>query len=88
MDLKKQVFFQLLIIKKRQLIPIVVKIVITQSEIINRLDLRTRIYSDCFSGYRETDFERLGYLLHRVNHSIWLGMGLLHKILLKGFGHA
>ena len=39
---------------------------------------KTRIYSDCFSVYQANDFEEMGYILHRVNHSVWFGQGLFH----------
>ena len=55
---------------KEHIIPIILKNVITQKENINRLDLRTRAFSDCFYIYQEKYFERFGYLLHKVNHSI------------------
>ena len=40
--------------------------------------LNTRIYSDCFASYQPGDFQNLGYVLKRVNHSIWFGYGLFH----------
>ena len=33
----------------------------------------TRIYSDCFQSYQINDFNNCGYILNRVNHSLWLG---------------
>ena len=31
----------------------------------------TRIYSDCFQSYQINDFNNCGYILNRVNHSVW-----------------
>ena len=46
---------------------------------VNNDDFKTRIYSDFFaSWYQEADFRRLGYFLHKVNHSVWFGQGLFH----------
>ena len=30
------------------------------------------------------DFNRLGYILYRVNHSIWFGLGLFHTNSIEG----
>ena len=46
--------------------------------------LNTRIYSDCFASYQPSDFQNLGYLLKRVNHSIWFGYGLFHTNNVEG----
>ena len=62
---------------KENLLPIVGKNVHTVNNSIDGIYFR-RVYSDCFSAYREQDFEGLGYLLHRVNHSIWFGRGMFH----------
>lgn len=70
--------------RKENLIPIVVKNVHTEINYIDGIDFRTRVYSDCFSAYREEDFENLGYLLNRVNHSIWFGRGLFHTNTVEG----
>ena len=40
--------------------------------------IKTRIYSDCYSSYQVNDFKDMGYLLKRVNHSIWFGYGLFY----------
>ena len=37
-----------------------------------------RVYSDCWSAYNEIEFKNEGYILHRVNHSVWFGSGLFH----------
>ena len=44
----------------------------------------TIIYKDYFSIYQELDFNRLGYFLYRVNHSIWLGQGLFYTNSIEG----
>ena len=31
-----------------------------------------------FTVYQELDFNRLGYILYQVNHSIWFGQGLFN----------
>ena len=69
---------------KENLLPIVIKNVHTVNNYIDGIDFRTRVYSDCFSAYREQDFEGLGYLLHRVNHSIWFGRGMPHTNTFEG----
>ena len=37
---------------------------------INLDNPATRIYTDCFTSYQELDFNNLGYILLRVNHSV------------------
>lgn len=34
--------------------------------------------------YTENDFNEIEFLLHRVNHSIWFGQGLLHINIVEG----
>ena len=52
---------------------------------VNNDDFKTRIYSDFFaSWYQEADFRRLGYFLHKVNHSVWFGQGLFHTNTMEG----
>ena len=38
----------------------------------------TGIYSDSFETYQVSDFNNLGYILHKVNHSIGFGHGEYH----------
>ena len=45
---------------------------------------KTRIYSDCYQTYQPVDFERMGYILKRINHSIWFGYGLMHTNTIEG----
>ena len=47
-------------------------------------ELTTRVYSDCFSTYRENDFAVMNYILHRVNHSIWFCSGSFHTNTVEG----
>ena len=53
-------------------------------EDIHKYSLCTRIYSDCWSAYQLSDFMDCGFLLHRVNHSLWLGSGLFHTNTVEG----
>ena len=69
---------------KEKILPIVKNNIYSyQSQIINNNDPdedfpATRIYTDCFPVYQESDFNRLGYILYGVNHSIWFGQGLFN----------
>ena len=42
--------------RKENLIPIIEQNVYTNAIPFNGLDLRTRVYSDCYVVYRESDF--------------------------------
>ena len=49
---------------------------------------KTRIYSDCLKPYQVSNFNVLGYILLRVNHSIWFGYGLFHTNTIESvWGH-
>lgn len=37
------------------------------------------IGSDSFTSYQVNNFKRLGFILKKVNHSIWFGYGLFHN---------
>ena len=37
-----------------------------------------------FSSYQKEDFKDLGFVLHRVNHSIWFGSGNFHTNNIEG----
>ena len=37
-----------------------------------------RIYSYCFAFYQPNTFLENGYILKRVNHSVWFGYGNFH----------
>ena len=43
----------------------------------NNINLPTRIYS-CFKSYQENDFNQIGFILHRINHSLWFVQGSFH----------
>ena len=44
----------------------------------------TRIYSYCFSFYQPNTFRENGYILKRVNHSVWFGYCNLHTNNIEG----
>ena len=44
----------------------------------------TRIYSDCFASYQPNTFRENGYILKRVNHSVWFGHGNFHTNNIEG----
>ena len=44
----------------------------------------TRIYSDCFASYQPNTFKQKGYILKRVNHSVWFGYGNFHTNNIEG----
>ena len=67
---------------KQKLLPIIKDNVITDSGEEDNLEeinsVKTRIFSDCFSSYQTNDFKDLGFILKKVNHSIWFGFGSFH----------
>ena len=69
---------------KEKLIPIIEQNVYTNAIPFNGLDMRTRVYSDYYAVQRESDFVDRGFLLHRVNHSVWFGFGLFHTNTVEG----
>ena len=76
--------------QKETLLPIVKKHVHTNSIRVNNnididdIDLPTRIYSDSFQSYQISDFNNLGYILHRINHSLWFAQGSFHTNNIEG----
>lgn len=70
--------------RKETLNPIIKKHVNTIPPINGNNEFQTRIYSDCFSSYRENDFNHMHYVLHRVNHSVWFGQGNFHTNTAEG----
>ena len=44
----------------------------------------TRIYSDCFNTYQKENFISKGYILYKVNHSVWFGKGTFHTNIIEG----
>ena len=71
-DKKTRVFCVLNNRTKENLLPIIERNVLT-NDTDNNLNLKTRIYSDSYASYQPNDFEERGYILHRVNHSVWFG---------------
>lgn len=79
---------------RESLLPIITKNISTVMDIkdnnynsveeIHNKCLSTRIYSDCWGAYQYSDFKNLGYLFHRVNHSIWFGRGHFHTNTIEG----
>ena len=81
---------------KENLLPIIKENIYTSNENENEenedsdennnlaISLKTRIYSDCYSVYQTNDFKDMGYILHRVNHSVWFGQGLFHTNSIEG----
>ena len=46
--------------------------------------VNTRVYSDMFASYQPNDFAQNGYILKKVNHSIWFGYGQFHTNTIEG----
>ena len=44
----------------------------------------TRIYTDSFQTYQISDFNSMGFILHRINHSISLDQGINHTNTIEG----
>ena len=74
------------------LLPLVINNVYTNNDLaeynsreeINLYSLSTRVYSDCWAAYNEIAFKNEGYILHKVNHSVWFGAGLFHTNNIEG----
>ena len=43
----------------------------------------TRIYTDWWQSYQVKDFNEIGFILHKVNHSILFGKGSFHTNTIK-----
>ena len=77
---------------RESLLPIIIKNVYTYNDLsqyntsrdIHKYSLSTRIYSDCWAAYSKEDFKNEGYILHRVNHTVWFGKGLFHTNTIEG----
>lgn len=73
---------------KNNLLPIIQNNVVTaideDENMPLELSVKTRIYSDCYSSYQVEDFKHLGYVLKRINHSVWFGYGLFHTNTIEG----
>ena len=76
--------------QKETLIPIIRNNIYTPNTILNNNEGEdeefpsTRIYSDCFMAYQISDFNQLGYILYKVNHSVWFGSGSFHTNTIEG----
>lgn len=44
----------------------------------------TGIYCDCWQSYQVRDFNDNGFILPRVNHSIWFGRGTFYTNTIEG----
>ena len=55
----------------------------SQQEIHN-YSLSTSYNSDCWAAYDTDDFKNNGFILHRVNHSVWFGKGIFHTNTVEG----
>ena len=44
----------------------------------------TRIFSDCFQSYQISEYNNLGFKLHKVNHSVWFDQGHFHTNSIEG----
>ena len=75
---------------KDHILPFIKKNVYTFPDIIrNNIDEdvenpATRIYTDSFQTYQVGDFNRMGFILHRINHSISFGQGINHTNTIEG----
>lgn len=83
-DKKAKVFCVMSDRRKETLLPLVKKHVYTSGLENENPEFATRIYSDCFSVYQVSDFADMGFLLKKVNHSIWFGQGLFHTNSIEG----
>ena len=62
---------------KQKLLPIIQENVATNmsedNNLSESLSTKTLVYSGSFTSYQVRDFKRLGYILNKVNHSVWFG---------------
>ena len=74
------------------LIPIIKNNIYTPTTILNdneggdEENWRTRIYSDCFMSSQIREFNQLGYILYKLNHSVCLEVVVSIPIILRGYG--
>ena len=83
-DKKAKVFCVMTDRRKESLLPLVKKHVYTPGLDIGNGEFATRIYSDCFRVYQASDFANMGFLLKKVNHSVWFGQGLFYTNTIEG----
>ena len=55
-----------------------IRTMIHDNKDINHVMVATKIYTDCWQSYQGKDFNEMGFILHKVNHSIWFGKGSFH----------
>ena len=77
---------------KEKLLPLVEKYIYIndineEGDDIEDLSLKTLLFSVCFRSYRFTDFNDMGFILKRVNHSIWFRAGNLHTNTIESLCH-
>ena len=53
-------------------------------DVDERYLINTRIFSDCWSSYQINDFREMGFILNRINHSVWFGYGDFHTNTIEG----
>ena len=65
---------------KQKLLPIIQENVATDmsedNNLLESLSTKTRAYSDSFTTYQVRNFKKLGYILKKLNHSVWFGYRL------------
>ena len=75
---------------KERLLPLVNKYVANNyglEEDDERESIRARIFFDCFRSYVPSDFEKMGFFLKRINHSVWFVVGILHTNTIESLLH-
>ena len=76
---------------KQKLLAIFNKYVSTNAEEDPDLEeeesVKTRVYSDSFSSYQVRDFQANRYILKRINHSVWFGIGINHTNTIESLWH-
>ena len=75
---------------KQKLLAIFNKYVSTNAEEDPDLEeesVKTRVYSDSFSWYQVRDFQANGYILKRINHSVWFRIGINHTNTIESLWH-
>ena len=77
--------------RKNKLLPIINNNISSNSEdndngmdVEARYLINTRIFSDCWSSYQINDFREMGFILNRINHSVWFGYGDFHNNTIEG----
>lgn len=74
---------------KNRLLALVKKYVYTNEDNLEEIySINTRVFSDCFRSYQPANFRYMGFILKRVNHSVWFGNGLLHTNTIESLWHS